>query len=123
MARASKDIKSVVIKARSTHDVPEASVRRVGSEEVEIDALVSTIESQRAALEQRAKGMLALQSDIMSMGKLLEEEKRRRNTDSSQLQKLLTENNRLRFQISEMNAGQNKLLADREDMVPGTQAA
>lgn len=115
MARAGKDIKSVVVKSR-TQDLPSPR-RSAPTEDVEIQALISTIESQRDALEQRAKGMLALQSDIMSMGKLLEEEKRRRTGDTSQTQKLLTENSRLRFQVTELTAGQTRAFSDLEQQL------
>ena len=116
MSRAGKDIKSVVIKSRTSQELPSPR-KALPTEDVEIEVLISTIESQRDALEQRAKGMLALQSDIMSMGKILEEEKRRRAVDTSQLQKLLTENNRLRFQITELTSGQSKAFSDLEDQL------
>lgn len=115
MARAGKDIKSVVVKSRTSQELPSPR-KSAPTEEVEIQALISTIESQRDALEQRARGMIALQSDIMSMGKLLEEEKRRRAADTSQTQKLLTDNNRLRFQVTELT-GQAKAFSELEEQL------
>ena len=138
MARAGKDIKSVISKSRTTLDLreqrsapqpPDISTKRSSNlpnlsetspEDLEINSLISTIESQRAALDMRAKGMLSLQSDIMSMGKLLEEEKRRRVNDGEKMQKLMTENGRFRFQISELNnsiSALAKLQSDQEEHI------